>query len=132
MAMDLLLAAAFEAVGVFNPMTADPDPRRLKELAAHLGKALPPRQRRALERQCQGLANHAFDATARAIQCTDLHVAALLCGTPGPVLAAACLLDGVVGGGLKQRINRSRTAQELLAHMLSDAFLAAQAVAVGE
>lgn len=129
MAMDLLLAAAFEAVGVFNPMTADPDPRRLKELAAHLAKALAPRQRRALERQCQGLANHAFDATARAIQSTDLHVAALLCGTPGPVLAAACLLDGAGGGGLKQRTNRSRSAQELLAHVLGDSFLAAQTVA---
>jgi len=129
MAMDLLLAAAFEAVGVFNPMTADPDPRRLKELASHMAKALPPRQSRVLERQCQGLANHAFDSTARAIQATDLHVAALLCGTPGPVLAAACLLDGSAGGGLKQRINRSRSAQELLAHLLSDSFLAAQAVA---
>ncbi|MCA9705132.1 MAG: hypothetical protein KDK70_04680 [Myxococcales bacterium] len=130
MAMDLLLAAAFEAVEVFNPMTADPDPRRLKELASHLTKALPPRQRKALERQCQGLANHAFDATARAIQSTDLHVAALLCGAPGPVLAGACLLDGAGGGGLKQRINRSRTAQELLAHLLSDAFLQAQAQAL--
>lgn len=129
MALDLLLAAAFEAVEVFNPMTADPDPRRLKELASHLAKALPPRQRRALERQCQGLANHAFDATARHIMATDLHVAALLCGTPGPVLAAACLLDGSGAGGLKQRINRSRSAQELLAHLLSDAFLTAQAVA---
>ncbi|MCA9651766.1 MAG: tetratricopeptide repeat protein [Myxococcales bacterium] len=128
MAMDLLLAAAFEAVSVFNPMTADPDPRRLKELAAHLGKALPPRQRRALERQCQGLANHAFDATARAILATDLHMAALIAGSPGPVLAGACLLDGVGGGGLKQRINRSRSSQELLAHLLGDAFLAAQAV----
>ncbi|MEM7160151.1 MAG: hypothetical protein AAF799_45355 [Myxococcota bacterium] len=131
MAMDLLLAAAFEAMGVFNPMTADPDPRRLKELAGHLDKALPPRQRRSLERQCQGLANHAFDATARAVQATDLHVAALLCGSPGPVLAGACLLDGVGGGGLKQRINRSRSGQELLAHMLSDAFLAAQTTASG-
>ncbi len=129
MAMDLLLAAAFEAVEVFNPMTADPDPGRLKDLAGHLNKALPPRQRRALERQCQGLANHAFDATARGIQATDLHVAALICGDPGPVLAGACLLDGVGGGGLKQRINRSRAAQELLAHLMSDAFLAAQKVA---
>jgi cellulose synthase operon protein C len=127
--LDLLLAAAFEAVEVFNPMTADTDPRRLKELAGQLAKALPPRQRRALERQCQGLANHAFDSTARAIQATDLHVAALLTGAPGPVLAAACLLDGVGAGGLKQRINRSRSAQELLAHLLSDAFLTAQAVA---
>lgn len=131
MAMDLLLAAAFEAVGVFNPMTADPDPRRLKELAAQLAKALPPRQLRVLERQCQGLANHAFDATARAIQATDLHVAALVTSSPGPVLAAACLLDGIGAGGLKQRINRSRNAQELLAHLLSDAFLTAQAL-VGE
>ncbi|MCX4245821.1 tetratricopeptide repeat protein [Paraliomyxa miuraensis] len=130
MAMDLLLAAAFEAVGVFNPMTADPDPRRLKELAGHLAKALPPRQRRALERQCQGLANHAFDATSRAIQSTDLHVAALLTGTPGSVLSAACLLDGSSAGGLKQRINRSRTAQELLAHLLGDPFLAAQTTAL--
>lgn len=130
MALDLLLAAAFEAVGVFNPMTADPDPRRLKELASHLAKALPPRQRRALERQCQGLANHAFDATARAIQSTDLHVAALLTGAPGPVLSAACLLDGSSGGGLKQRINRSRSGQELLAHLLGDPFLTAQNAAV--
>ncbi len=130
-ALDLLLAAAFEAVEVFNPMTADPDPRRLEELTAHLSKALPPRQRLALQRQCQGLANHAFDATARAIQSTDLHVAALLCGSPGPVLAGACLLDGSNGGGLKQRINRSRSAQELLAHMLSDPFLDAQKLATG-
>jgi hypothetical protein len=110
-------------------MTADTDPRRLKELAGQLAKALPPRQLRVLERQCQGLANHAFDSSARAIQATDLHVAALLTGSPGPALAAACLLDGAGAGGLKQRINRSRRAQELLAHLLSDSFLTAQAVA---
>ena len=45
------------------------------------------------------------------------------------MLAGACLLDGSTGGGLKQRINRSRTAQELLAHLLGDAFLAAQTLA---
>lgn len=129
MALDLLLAAAFEAVEVFNPMTADSDRARLLELTTHLRKALPPRQREALERQCQGLANHAFDATARALLATDLHYAALLCGSAAPVLAGACLLDGAGSGGLKQRINRSRAAQDVVAHVLTDEFLAAQTIA---
>ncbi|MEM9455420.1 MAG: protein kinase [Myxococcota bacterium] len=128
-AMNLLLAAAFDAVEVLNPMTANPDPKHLKQLASHLGKALSHNQRHTLERQCQGLANHDFDAIARAVQSTDLHMAALLCEDPGPVLASACLLDGVTGGGLKQRVSRSGTARELLAHMLSDAFLTAQMIA---
>ena len=125
-ALDLLLAAAFEAVGVFNPMTADPDPRRLKDLAGHLNKLLPPRQRRTLERQCQSLANHAFDNTTRAITGTDLTVAALITGDVRAVLSAACLLDGAAGGSLKQRVNRSVLAQGLLSRLLSDDFLSAQ------
>jgi len=128
-ATDLLLAAAFEAVGVFNPMTADTDPRRLREVAGHLAKLLPPRQRRALERECQGLANHALDGATRATLATDLHVAALLTGDVGACLAAACFLDGASGGSLKQRVNRSPTGQELLAHLLSDGFLTAQDLA---
>lgn len=125
-ALDLLLAAAFEAVGVFNPMTADPDPRRLKDLAGHLTKLLPPRQRRTLERQCQSLANHAFDHTARATTGTDLTVAALITGDVRAVLSAACLLDGAAGGSLKQRVNRSPLAQGLLSRLLGDDFLSAQ------
>lgn len=125
-AMDLLLAAAFEAVGVFNPMTADPDPRRLKDLAGHLNKLLPPRMRRVLERQCTSLANHAFDNVVRATTGTDLVVAALVTGDIRAVLAAAALLDGAAGGSLKQRVNRSPLAQDLLSRLLSDAFLSAQ------
>ncbi|MBL4688117.1 MAG: tetratricopeptide repeat protein [Nannocystaceae bacterium] len=127
--MDLLLAAAFEAVGVFNPMTADTDSRRLREVSGHLNKLLPPRQRRALERECQGLANHALDGATKATTATDLHVAALITGDVGACLAAACFLDGAAGGSLKQRINRSPTGQELLAHLLSDGFLTAQKMA---
>jgi hypothetical protein len=125
-ALDLLLAAAFEAVNVFNPMTADPDPRRLKDLAGHLNKLLQPRLRRVLERQCQSLANHAFDNTARATTSTDLTVAALITGDVRAVISAACLLEGASGGSLKQRVNRSPLAQILLSRLLSDDFLSAQ------
>lgn len=128
-ATDLLLAAAFEAVGVFNPMTAETDARRLREVSGHLTKLLPPRQRRALERECQGLANHALDGATKATTATDLHVAALITGDVGACLSAACFLDGATGGSLKQRINRSPTGQELLAHLLSDSFLTGQKTA---
>jgi len=124
--MDLLLAAAFEAVGVFNPMTAETDARRLREVSGHLTKLLPPRQRRALERECQGLANHALDGATRATAASDLHVAALITGDVAACLSAACFLDGASGGSLKQRVNRSALGQELLAHLLSDGFLTAQ------
>ena len=129
--LDLLLAACFEVVEVFNPMTAETDARRLRDLVVHLRNLLPLRQRKALEHACQTLASHAFDAgnTARAITCTDLHVAALLSGDLVGCLGAACLLDGVVGGSLKARLNRSRTAQELLAHLIGDEFLQALTVA---
>lgn len=127
--MDLLLAAAFEAVGVFNPMTAETDSRRLREVSGHLTKLLPPRQRRALERECQGLANHALDGATRATAASDLHVAALITGDVAACLSAACFLDGASGGSLKQRVNRSALGQELLAHLLSDGFLTAQKTA---
>jgi hypothetical protein len=112
-------------------MTAETDPRRLKDLVAHLRNLVPARQRKALEHACQSMASHAFDAgtTARFTTSTDLHVAALMSGDLAGCLAAACLLDGVVGGSLKGRVNRSRTAQELLVHLISDEFLQAMTVA---
>jgi len=120
--LDLLIAACFEVVDVFNPTTAEPDPQRLRTVVGSLRNTLPRRQRKAVEGACQALASHAFDAgvTARATTATDLRVAAVLVGTPGPVLAAACLLDGVVGGALKQRVGRSKLARDLMAWMLSD------------
>lgn len=129
--LDLLLSACFEVVDVFNPMTAETDPRRLKDVAGHLQNLLPLRQRKALEQACQAMATHAFDAgnTTRFITSTDLHVAVLMSGDLFGCLTAACLLDGVVGGSLKGRINRSRTAQELLAHLISDEFAQALTVA---
>ena len=36
---DLMIAAAFESVSVFNAITADPDPQRLKELTTRLRRA---------------------------------------------------------------------------------------------
>lgn len=129
--MDLLLATSFETVRVFNAITADPDPRRLQELSAQLGKHLPRRNRKVLERVCASLSGYAFapSATARATLASDLRLAALLTGDPGGVLGAACLLDGVAGGSLKQRINRSSLAQNLLAFLLSDDFLELRATA---
>ncbi|HVI02606.1 MAG TPA: tetratricopeptide repeat protein, partial [Enhygromyxa sp.] len=129
--MDLLLASSFETVRVFNAITADPDPRRLQELAAQLGKHLPRRNRKVLERVCESLSGYEFapSATARATLASDLRLAALFSGDVGGVLGAACLLDGVAGGSLKQRINRSSAAQTLLAFMLSDDFLRLRAIA---
>jgi cellulose synthase operon protein C len=129
--LDLLLSACFEVVEVFNPMTAETDPRRLRDLVVQLRNLLPQRQRKALEQACQAMASHAFDAgnTTRATTATDLHVAALMSGDLVGCIGAACLLDGVVGGSLKGRVNRSRTAQELLAHLISDEFLQAVTVA---
>lgn len=123
--MDLLLATSFETVRVFNAITADPDARRLQELSAQLGKHLPRRNRKVLERVCETLSGYAFapSATARATLASDLRLAVLMTGDPGGVLGAACLLDGVAGGSLKQRINRSALAQNLLAFVLSDDFL---------
>lgn len=129
--LDLLLAASFETVRVFNAITADPDPRRLQELSAQLGKHVPRRNRKVLERVCESLSGYAFapSATARTTLASDLRLAALLTGDAGGVLGAACLLDGVAGGSLKQRINRSTVAQSLLAFMLGDDFLEMRKIA---
>jgi cellulose synthase operon protein C len=130
--MDLLLATAFETVRVFNAITADPDPRRLQELSAQLGKHLPRRNRKVLERACESLSGYEFapSATARATLASDLRLAALMTGDVGGVLGAACLLDGVAGGSLKLRINRSSAAQTLLAFILSDDFLRLRSLVV--
>jgi hypothetical protein len=84
-----------------------------------------------LERVCESLSGYEFapSATARATLASDLRLAALFSGDVGGVLGAACLLDGVAGGSLKQRINRSTAAQTLLAFMLSDDFLRLRATA---
>jgi hypothetical protein len=126
--LDLLLAACFETAEVFNPITADPDPRRLREITIELGKLLPRANRKAVQQACNSLASRAFDpaATARATLTTDLRLAAVLTGDVGGCLAAACLLDGIAGGSLKQRISRSAMALELLVFLLSDAHLEAR------
>ncbi|MBX7081161.1 MAG: hypothetical protein K1X88_18315 [Nannocystaceae bacterium] len=123
--IDLLLAASFEVAGVFNPLTADPDPRALGELVTQLRNLLPRRHLKTVEDTCRALGGYGFDpgGTARAIRATDLRFATLLSADPTGTLAAACALDGVIGGSLKQRVNRSRTAQELLTHLLSDDML---------
>lgn len=130
--LDLLLAASFEVAGVFNPTTADPDPHKLRDLVTNLRNVLPHRQRQIVAETCQTLASHPFEAgmTAVAITATDLRFAALLSGQYTQCLAAACLLDGVVGGGtLKHRVSRSRLARDLLTHLLSDEFLSVLAIA---
>ena len=42
--LDLLIAACFEVVDVFNPTTAEPDPHKLRDLVTNLGNVLPRRQ----------------------------------------------------------------------------------------
>jgi cellulose synthase operon protein C len=122
METDMLLAACFESVGVFNAITADPDPRRLRELTAQLSKLLPRRHRKTLEKACQGLSGTDIvpSSTAAATLATDLRLAAVMTGDFAGCLSAASLLDGVAGGSLKQRISRSRAAQALLIFTLSD------------
>lgn len=124
--LDLMIAASFEVTKVFNAITADPDARRLRDVASNLAKNLPRRQRRPLLRVCQALSSHHFEpaATARATLTTDLRMALLLSGDVSGCLAAACLLDGFANGNLKQRIVLSRSAQDLCVWMLSDAYLA--------
>jgi len=122
MELDLVIAAAFELSGVFNAITADPDPRRLRELVASFGKLLPRRNRRTLEQACQALAGSDIvpSMSARTILASDLRLAFLLGSDVGGVLSAGALLDGVAGGSLKQRIARSRSAQGQLAWLLSE------------
>jgi hypothetical protein len=124
--MDLVIAASFEVVDIFNPTTADPDPRKLREVVQNLRIVLPRRQRKTVEAACQALASHPFDAgkTARSTTQTDLRFATILSADHSGVLAAACLLDGVVGGTLKQRVARSRLARDLLGYLISDEHLA--------
>ncbi len=122
--MDIMLAACFECVGVFNAITADPEPRRLQELAAILSKQFPRKQRKVVEQACKSLRaiNLIPGATARATLATDLRLAALFSGDIAGTLSAACLLDGVAGGSLKQRMTRSGSAQGLLVFVLHDDF----------
>ena len=61
-------------------------------------------------------------ATAKATLSTDFRLAVVLTGDVGGCISAACLLDGVAGGSLKQRVNRSGTAQRLVNFVLSDAY----------
>ena len=132
--LDLLIAACFGVVDVFNPTTAEPDPRRLRDLVGNLRNVMPRRQRKAVETACQALASHPFDAgsTARATTGTDLQLAAIMSADLEGVLAAACLLDGVVGGTLKQRVSRSKLARTLMVSLISDELLAAADVARGK
>jgi len=124
MELDLLVAACFEVVGVFNAITADPDPRRLKDLSGQLGRLLPRRNRRAIERLCTALSSVDLvpSQTARATLGSDLRLAVLLTADFAGCLSAGCLLDGVAGGSLKQRVARSSLAQQLLAFVLSDEY----------
>ena len=129
--MDLVVGRVVRAHGIAGEVvvavrTADPDARRLRDVANNLGKNLPRRQRRPLLRVCQALSSHHFEpaATARATLTTDLRMALLLSGDVAGCLSAACLLDGFANGNIKQRIVLSRNAQDLCVWMLSDAYLA--------
>ena len=131
--LDLTLAASFETAKVFNAITADPDSRRLRDLAGVFAKQLGRRQRKTLLQVCQGLASTNFEpaATARATLASDLRMALLLTGDVSGCVAAACLLDGFANGSLRQRISYSRSAQDLLVFALSDTFIQLRETACG-
>ena len=99
--LDLLLAASFESVDVFNAITADPDPSRLSELSGRLTKLFSRRQRQQLSERCKGLSKTNFEPglTARSLLLSDLRLAAVLSGDLPACLSAACQLDGVPGPG---------------------------------
>jgi len=129
--LDVLIAACFQLANVFNPTTTDPDPRLLRNVVAELGNALSRKQRSVVETNCRALATHAFDTnvTAKTTTLTDLRYVGLLSGNFTECLSAACLLDGVPTGPLKQRVGRSNLARDLLSYFLSDEFLAARGIA---
>ncbi|MGB1700454.1 MAG: tetratricopeptide repeat protein, partial [Nannocystaceae bacterium] len=131
---DLLLAAAFESVGVFNAITADPDPGRLKELTSLLNRSLPRKARKVLEQCCHQLSNENFTPaeTARRISVGDLRIAYLLSGDVAGVLGAACLMDGVSGPELKPRLQKSRLGQQLLIDLVSDPITQCRSIAAGQ
>lgn len=127
--LDLLIAACFEAVGVFNPITADPDPARLQDVTAQLTQQLPRRRRSALEDVCRNLEGHTFEPaeTARALTATDLRLALLITNNPASCIAAAAALDGVWEGTLAQRTAQSFLARAGLNFLLSDVYLTLRA-----
>ncbi len=132
--LDLLLAAAFESVGVFNAITADPDPERLSSLTSLLNRSLPRKARKILEQCCHQLSNENFtpSETARRIAVGDLRVAYLVSGDVAGILGAACLMDGVSGPDLKARLQKSRLGQQLLIDLVSDPITQCRSIATGQ
>ena len=132
--LDLLLAAAFESVGVFNAITADPDPERLSSLTSLLNRSLPRKARKILEQCCHQLSNENFTPaeTARRVAVGDLRLAYLLSGDVAGVLGAACLIDGVSGPDLKARLKKSRLGQQLLIDLVSDPITQCRSIATGQ
>jgi tetratricopeptide (TPR) repeat protein len=125
---DLILAACFDAVGVFNPMAADPDPNRRRSLAMQLAGQWDQQTRDEVENLCKSMANYAFDPgrTTLALWSTDLRLACLLSGDLAGCLAAAAFVDGGAGSTLKKRIENSAMARELLAYLTSSEFVIAR------
>lgn len=132
--LDLLLAAAFESVGVFNAITADPDPARLSALTTLLNRSLPRKARKILEQCCQQLSNENFTPaeTSRRISVGDLRVAYLISGDAAGILGAACLMDGVSGPDLKARLQKSHLGQQLLIDLVSDPITHCRNIATGQ
>lgn len=128
--LDLLIAACFESAGVFNPITADPDPARLQDVTAQLTQQLPRRRRAALEDVCRNLEGHTFEPaeTTRALAATDLRLGLLISNNVAACLSAASTLDGAATGPMVQRAARSYLARGLLNFMLSDVYLSLRKV----
>lgn len=124
--IDLLLASCFEVSGIFNAITADPEPDRLTAVTRVISRRLSKRQRTRLHQACEQLSSADLvpGFTHQAVCQSDLRLASLLTGDVQAVLSAACIIDGetINRGPLLERINASALGRELVVFLGSDEF----------
>lgn len=120
--MDLLLAAAFDLAGVFHPLSAEADERRLDQMRRSLTEHFRSADLRKLQKLCIALSEQEFPPGAARSAClmSDLRLAVLLSKDPRSILLAAAAFDGNTQGEAMLRITESPTASALLGDFLSD------------
>jgi tetratricopeptide (TPR) repeat protein len=121
--IDLIIAGAFEAAGVFNASTSIPDPRTLSAVAGILRKADKGNVARALVDTCESLSSFDFipGATASELAQSDIRVAVFIHGEIRNVLLAAATLEGFVHGTPAERLKLSTQTAPTLLMLASEA-----------
>lgn len=120
--LDLLLASAFDLAGVFHPLSAEADERRLDQISKSLSEHFRSADLRKLQKLCIALSEQEFPPGAARSAClmSDLRLAVLLSKDPRTILLAAAAFDGNIQGEAMLRITESPTASALLGDFLSD------------